>query len=160
MIRRTILYRPFVVLLALACHLSSACARQSNGKSKSADVFEAVVRYQIKSWELTANSYCISIEAKDATKEFLKRFDPLPVDPASNCRKQTKEKAVVVVTNKRNGKRSVIFNVESVRWISENEAEVAGGYFCGSFCSASGIYHLSRKGDVWVVTTYDVDVQS
>jgi hypothetical protein len=127
---------------------------------ESGDVYEAVVRYQIKSWELAASSYCVSIAGRDATKDFLKRFDPLPVKGASSCRKQTKDKVLVVVTDKKNGNRSVMLDVEAIRWITESEVDVTGGYFCGSLCMASGTYHLIRDGTHWTVTSYDVQIQS
>ena len=99
----------FVTTLLLALTVqSSVVAQQPRKESEVADVYEAVVRYQIKSWDLAANSYCVSIEGRDAAKDFLKRFDPLPVKGASSCRKQTMEKVLVVVTDKQSGKRSVI----------------------------------------------------
>jgi hypothetical protein len=82
------------------------------------------------------------------------------VKGASNCRKQTIEKVLVVVLDKKTGKHSVIFNLDTIRWITENEAEVAGGYFCGNLCMASGDYHVIRDGTRWVVTGYDIRIQS
>ena len=127
---------------------------QSSEEAESANVFEAVVRYQIESWELAANSYCISIEGKDATTDFLRRLTPLPVKAASGCRKQITEKVMVSVVDKKTGKRSVIFDVEAIQWISENEAAVEGGYFCANLCMASGRYHVVRDGTKWRVTRY------
>lgn len=116
----------------------SVRAQESRKQSESADAYEAVIRYQIRVWNLAADSYCISVNGRDATEDFLQRFDPLPVKAASNCRKQTKEKVMVVVLDKKTGKRSVIFDVETIRWSTDNDAEVEGGYYCGSLCSASG----------------------
>jgi hypothetical protein len=129
-------------------------------EDESANVFEAVVRYQIESWDLAANSYCISIEGKDATTDFLRRLTPLPVKAASGCRKHTTEKVMVSVVDKKTGKRSVIFDVEAIHWLSENEATVEGGYFCANLCMASGLYHVVRDGTKWRVTRYDVKLQS
>jgi hypothetical protein len=140
--------------------LSSGESQNTPKEDESATVFEAVVRYQIKSWDLAANSYCISIEGKDATPNFLSRFAPLPVKPASGCSKQTKETILVSVVDKKTGKRSVIFDAEAIHWISENEASVEGGYFCASLCMASGDYHVVRDGTKWRVTRYDVRLQS
>jgi hypothetical protein len=145
----------------LALNVQSDKEAQHNlQEDESADVFESVVRYQIKSWELAANSYCISIEGKDATTDFLRRLTPIPVKTASGCRKQTTEKVMVSVVDKKTGKRSVIFDAEAIRWISENEVEVAGGYFCASECMASGRYHVVRDGTKWRVTRYDLKLQS
>jgi hypothetical protein len=135
-------------------------AQNTSNEVESANVFEAVVRYQIESWELAANSYCISIQGKDATTDFLRRLTPLPVKAASGCRKQTTEKVMVSVVDKKTGKRSVIFDVEAIHWISENEVAVEGGYFCANLCMASGLYHVVRDGTKWRVTRYDVKLQS
>jgi hypothetical protein len=140
--------------------LSSVETQNTPNEEESANVFEAVVRYQIESWELAANSYCISIEGKDATTDFLRRLTPLPVKPASGCRKQTTEKVIVSVVDKKTGKRSVIFDVEAIHWISENEAAVEGGYFCANLCMASGRYRVVRDGTKWRVTRYDIESQS
>jgi hypothetical protein len=147
------------VLLALNVQ-SSEEAQNPPKEDESANVFEAVVRYQINSWELAANSYCISIEGKDAATDFLRRLTPLPVKAASGCSKQTKEKVSVSVVDKKTGKRSVIFDIEAIHWISENEAAVEGGYYCASLCMASGRYHVVRDGTKWRVTRYDVKLQS
>jgi len=140
--------------------MQSPLNAQRHSESESAEVYETVVRYQIKSWKLTADSYCVSIAGKDPTKDFLQRFEPLPVKGASGCRKQTKEKVSVEVLDKKSGKRSVIYDLEAIRWINENEAEVPGGYFCASLCMASGTYRVVREGTQWVVKGYDVRIQS
>jgi hypothetical protein len=147
------------LLIALAAQPSTK-AQQPQKQSESADAYEAVVRYQINAWDLAADSYCILIDGRDAPADFLKRFGPLPVRGASKCRKREKVKGLVVVLDKKTGKRSVIFDVETIRWITENEAEVVGGYFCGSFCMAGGRYHVIRNGTHWVVTGYDIGIQS
>jgi len=123
-------------------------------------VFEAVVRYQIKSWELSANSYCVSIDGRDAPKDFLRRFEPLPVKGASRCSKRTTAKTLFSVVDKQTGKRSVIFDVETIHWITENEAEVEGGYVCATSCSAAGRYHVVHDGNQWQVTAYNISFQS
>ena len=61
---------------------------------------------------------------------------------------------MVSVVDKKTGKRSVIFDVEAIQWISENEAAVEGGYFCANLCMASGRYHVVRDGTKWRVTRY------
>ena len=42
-----------------------------------ADVYEAVLRYQVESWELAADSYCVEVSGKDANRALLERFKPL-----------------------------------------------------------------------------------
>jgi hypothetical protein len=152
--------RAFIPLLLALTIQSVVTTQEPQRESGSVDVYEAVVRYQIKSWDLAASSYCVSVEGRDATKDFLKRFNPLLVKSASSCRKQTKQKVSMQVVDKKTGKPSVIFDVEAIHWLSQNEADVEGGYLCGSLCMAGGKYHVIRDGIQWVVTRYDVHIQS
>lgn len=146
-------------LLISALH-SSIRSQDSASQTASDDVYEAVVRFQITSWDLAAHSYCISINGHNASQQFLARFDSLPVKTASGCHKQTTQKVVMSIVDKA-GKHSVIFDVGSIRWLKENqEAEVDGGYWCGGLCSAGGVYHVLRDGTHWKVTGFEASVIS
>lgn len=123
------------------------------------DIYEAVLRYQIKSWELTADSYCVEVNGRDATRELLKRMEPLRVKGASGCRKQTRLHMMHIVDRK-TGKTSVIFDMGEIHWRTQSDADVDGGYVCGSLCMAGGAYAVEWDGSRWVVTKFDVRVQS
>jgi hypothetical protein len=123
-------------------------------------MYEAVLRYQVKTWELAANSYCVKVNGKDAQTTVQERFRPLPVKVASACRKQTSQSVVMQVVDRSTGKQSVIFDMGEIRWPKQLEAEVDGGYLCGSLCMAGGTYHLAWDGGRWVVTKFSVWVQS
>ena len=125
----------------------------------STDVYEAVVRYQIKSWELIADSYYIEVSGKDAGQELLSRLQPMPVKPASGCRKQTRFVTMEVI-DKKTKKRAVIFDIDKILWRSETAADVEGGYTCASLCMAGGTYHVVWDGGRWVVSGFDIRVQS
>jgi hypothetical protein len=124
------------------------------------DLYEVVLRYQIKSWQLAADSYCVEVNGKDASKELLNRFMSLPVKPASACRKKTTQRVMMRVVDRKSGKMSVIFDMFQIRWRTVSEAEIDGGYLCGSECMAGGTYHLKWDGNRWAVTEYDIQVQS
>ena len=124
------------------------------------DIYEAVLRYQIKNWELAADSYCIEVNGKDANATLLSRLSPLPVKRASACRKKTVQKVMMQVVSRKSGKMSVIFDMEEIHWRTNSEAEVGGGYLCGGLCMAGGTYHVSWDGTRWTVTEYDIHVQS
>jgi len=111
----------FIALLSPLALQPSVNAQPPQKQSESADVYEAVVRYQIRAWDLAADSYCISIDGRNATEDFLKRFDPLPVEGASKCGKREKPKGIVRVFDKKTGKRSVIFDAETIRWITKTK---------------------------------------
>lgn len=138
---------------------SSAEKSDSEKRAVEVDIREAVVRFQIKTWDLAASSYCVSIKGKDPDKTFLKRFDPLPVKGASGCRK-TVFGAQTSVLDRGTAKRSVIFDINSIRWLTEAEVEVYGGYFCGSLCAAAGTYRVVREQTRWEVKSFGTQVIS
>jgi hypothetical protein len=153
----------FICFLLVLIIQSYVQAQEPTRKATTADVYEAVVRYQIKSWNLAASSYCVMIDNSDAEKVFLKRFNPLPVKPASDCKKKNTKIGKITLMNvvdKATGKRSVIFDLDSIRWVTETEAVVEGGYQCASQCMAGGNYHLIYDGTHWVVTGYEIHVQA
>jgi hypothetical protein len=157
---KTKLQNPRACILLALTILSTGSPKDPAQESASADIYEAVIRYQIRSWDLAANSYCVKINGRDPGKNFLSRFNPLPVKGASGCRKQKTSSVFMQVHDKKIGRLAVIFDVEAIRWLTENEAKVEGGYFCGSLCMAGGDYHVVRDGTRWVVTGYDVHIQS
>jgi hypothetical protein len=118
-------------------------------------VYEAVVRYQIKSWDLGAAAYCIRIKGEDADDKFLHKLKPLPVKPASECLEK-KDKMGMTVIDKHSKKKSVLLGAGSILWRSDTQADVQGSYLCGSQCMSGGIYHVIRDGEQWRVTKYDV----
>ena len=124
------------------------------------DVYEAVLRYQIKTWDLAADSYCVKVNGEDAELALLERFKPLRVKGASACRQRTIERVLMQIVDRRTGKQSVIFDMGKIRWSKGSEAEVDGGYVCASQCMAGGTYHVAWDGSRWVVTKFDVRVQS
>jgi len=157
--------------VALLCAMSSIARAQTSGSPspppsdesrKKADVQEAVLRYQIATWDLSAVSYCVKVDGKDADKDFLLRLRPLPVMPASQCRKQTpaKLKGLYHVVDKQTKKKAVIFRMGEIRWIKQSEAEIDGGYDCASLCMAHGTYHVVWDGTRWTVSAFNIIIQS
>lgn len=126
---------------------------QAQTPATAAAVYEAVVRYQIKSWDLGAATYCVRMNGEDADKEFLRRLSPMPVKGASEC-EEKQRKLTMSVIDKHSKKRSVIFGVGAILWRKDTEAEVEGGYLCGSQCMAGGIYHVVLDGAQWRVTAF------
>ncbi len=124
------------------------------------DVYQVVLRYQVQTWELAADSYCVEVNGKDADAALLERFKPLRVKRASACRKKQTNRVWMQVVDRVSGKLSVIFDMGEIRWPKRSEAEVDGGYLCGSLCMAGGTYHVVWDGSQWVVTKFDISIQS
>jgi hypothetical protein len=122
------------------------------------DVRETIVRYQIRTWKMAAASYCIKIDDKDASKEFLARFSSLPVKRASQCKTKKVDPVMTDVLDRSTKKQSVIFDIGQFHWVSDHEVGVDGGYFCASQCMAGGTYHLVYEKSQWVVTDYAIHI--
>jgi hypothetical protein len=110
--------------------------------------------------DLNAKVYFIQINGKDPSFAFLLRLQDIrrPVKEKSQSRQQ--KNVLGWVIDKKTKQIGVIFDSESIHWISQGKADVEGGYFYGGLCGASGTYHLEIKGSHWVVTGYDVSFVS
>lgn len=124
----------------------------------TAAVYEAVARYQIKSWQLPAHTYCFRVEGQDADKAFLNRLKPLPVKPQSDCGQQNSKTYTSSIIDKHTKKSAVMFGLGSILWRSPTNAEVEGSYMCGSQCMSGGVYHVALNGGQWAVTKFDVRI--
>jgi hypothetical protein len=146
---------PLLIALMLA---PAVLPQSSQGPAETnldrLDLFEAVVRYQIKSWEeQRADTYCIAINGVDAESTLLDRLRPIHVNGASACHRLNRRPVRPVVDAKE--KESVIFNLRSIRILSDSEVEVEGGYFCGNLCMAQGTYHVVREPSGWRVLSFE-----
>lgn len=63
------------------------------------------------------------------------------VKKASEC--ETKpEKGVV---DKKTGEHVLVFPIAEIKWVSDSEVEVSGGYYEGSLSASSNTYYLKKK---------------
>jgi len=150
------------VLLLSVCQqcVPQSSLPQSDRAALEDDLREAVVRYQIAKWVLNAKVYFVQINGKDPSITFLQRFQDIawPVKRKSQSRQE--KNVVGWVVDKKTKQIGVVFDTETIHWISEGRVDVEGGYFCGALCAASGTYHVEMKGSHWVVTGYDVSLVS
>ena len=155
------IFLPMVaMLMAQTTRRNSDAAEKQKAAEElsSADVREAVLRYQISRWTLVTSGYCVRVEGKDADQALLKRLQPLPVREASGCRKQGLPglpESIYTIVNTATGKNSVIFDVGKIRWTKPNKADVEGGYQTGSQVNGNGTYVVERDGTHWTVTSFD-----
>jgi hypothetical protein len=56
------------------------------------------------------------------------------------------------VVDKDTGKSGLIFSVGAIKWISDTEAEVSGGYYEAGLSSSGNVYFVKRRDGKWVVT--------
>ncbi len=133
--------------------LSQSVKNTNDASSGNLNLYEAVIRFQIKSWQQAAHTYCIEIKGIDPDPALLQRLRPLHVKGASACQKLNEKRLMSIVDGKMKG--SVIFNLGSVRNMSESEVEVAGGYLCGNLCMAQGVYRVAREASGWHVLRFE-----
>lgn len=124
-------------------------------------VYEATIRYQIKTWELAASTFCVEINGQDAEPALLQRLQPLHVKPASACKKYTRKPLDTMnVIDRKTKENSVIFDLETIHRVNQSEVDVDGGYVCASLCMAGGSYHVVWDSTGWHATGFVAHVMS
>ena len=146
------------VLLAFASVLPAVAAPPDRA-AEELDIREATFRYQFANnasgLKEHAGAYYLSLvdrngKSDDPPAKLLKRFagNEPPVKKASESRASQAEGVV----DKKTGKRGLIFRIEAIRWISDTEAEVSGGYYEAGLSSSGNTYSLKKVDGRWQVT--------
>jgi hypothetical protein len=145
------------MLLMIALVLPQALFAQADRTHDELDIREATFRYQFvrnaSGQKQNAGMYCLSIVANgketDPDDAFIKRFDgntPV-VKRASDCSRSAAEG----VKDRATGKRGLIFRTEAIKWISDTEAQVEGGYYEGGLSASGNTYYLRKTDGKWIV---------
>jgi hypothetical protein len=149
-----------IVLTALVQAFPQSPKKTDPVTSADLGLYETVIRFQISSWELSAHTYCIEINGADADPVLLQRLLPLPVKRASACRKVNDKSPMWSVVDRKTRKTAVIFNLGTIRRVSDSEVQVEGGYWCGNLCMAEGAYRVLLQGQSWHVAGFQPSVMS
>ena len=149
-------------LLLLACTSLGFAADKDKDKDKVRerqvdDIREVVFRWQFdhnaSGQQKKAQVYFLGFHGKegDPTDEFMKRFaGHIPsVRKASACESNAKQG----VRDKTTGEKGLIFRVSSVRWKSDTEVEVEGGYNESGVSASSNVYVVKKVDGKWKVTS-------
>ena len=141
-----------VSLLALA-----ACNRSGMHEAvndPALDVQEAVFRYQFEhnasGRKQSADFYCLGLRDKqDPPEELMRRFagHSPKVFPASQCTTDARSG----VSHGIMSGEGLVFSITEIKWISDSEVEVSGGYYEGGLSSSGNIYRLKRVAGKWQV---------
>jgi hypothetical protein len=126
-------------------------------------VREVVFRYQFdhnhSGQQRTAKVYFLSVMVPeestgywtdhDPSRELLHCFDgnTPPVKAFYKCRR-SEEGVFDLETNE----MGLLFQTGAIRWITNDQAEVDGGYFEGGLSASGDTYYLERKDGQWIVT--------
>jgi len=123
------------------------------------DVLEAVFRYQFThdSFGLQgrARVFFLSVYDKDPSNNLIDRFQghQPPVKRVSDCEVSTKARgsSAIWVVDSNTREPGLIYRVERITWVSDEEAEVTGGYYAGGRAASGDLYRVVREGEAWVV---------
>jgi hypothetical protein len=144
-------------LLLVGCSTSAQQARTA----QELEVREAIVGYQIASWDLRADVYFLEIESKNPQQDFLDRFKDIPrLVKGENASKMKKDVAGYHIEDRRTKKRGVLFDQGPMVWKDDSTIDVAGGYDCATLCAGSGIYHLKQFDGRWKVQRFEIRLMS
>jgi hypothetical protein len=137
------------------------------------NIREAALRFQMVNWyhsadeqdrkdeeetgvssqnDLNYRTFLISVDRHDPSNELLWRFKDIPrkIKPASKG-KFVKELFPGWLCDVHTNERVISFGVGPIHWVSANQVEVEGGYYCGGLCAAGLTFQLSRVDGKWVV---------
>jgi hypothetical protein len=148
----------FVLLFAFA---SVCLAEDKIGKFQVDDIREAVFRYQFdhndSGQQKSAKVYFIGVgeKAADPSDDFMKRFaDHLPPVRKASASHFITGKGLL---DKKTGERGLAFQVTTIKWISDTEVEVSGGYYEAELSSSGNTYTVQKKNRKWKVTKNKLD---
>jgi len=179
------LQRVTILLLLLALLPSSM---HSQGVPESTrriaqenQIREAVIRYQMEEWRRNMNTYeaqakeqweketakeknykvyFISINGRDPSDEFMKRFSAIPrlVKKASMAQMRNSHSAGVI--DRETDQTGIIFSANTVRWVKSDSVEVEGGYYCGTLCASARTFAVHLEAGKWAAKLLRVNAVS
>jgi hypothetical protein len=133
-------------------------------QSQVDDIREAVFRYQFghngSSQQQSAKVYFLSVGEKyrDPSDAFMKRFaEHKPPVRKASASQQLRGRGIV---DKRTGELGLAFGVETIKWISETEVEVRGGYAEAELSASGNTYTVKKQGGKWKVTLDKLNIIS
>jgi hypothetical protein len=159
------------VILTLTCAAFSQSPAVDTRLADEQDIYAAVIRHQMQNWvsrgdkseaetkttsdrsiakRLNFKIFFVSINGKDPSDEFINRFQDIP----RSIRKLSSvehSKTARTPLDKTTHLTGIIFDVEKLRWLDRDSAEVNGGYYCGGLCAAGITFTVRRENGKWVV---------
>ena len=117
------------------------------------DVREAVFRYLFEANDSVqqeqAGTYYLQVEGgEDPPPQLLLRFEGHhpPVGPGS-----ASTMGEYGIIDKATGRSGLILRIKSLRWVSDNEVEVEGGYYEGILSASGSTFRVVYEDGRWVV---------
>ena len=157
------------LLLGFVCATSLAVADDAAKAKAEDDIREATFRHQFlhnasgvqqkakvyflavgrnEDWDDGSDGF-MALDGADPSDEFLKRFaDHKPV---------VKKKSQGVVhlgefKDKKTGEKGLVFGLGTIKWVSDTEVEITGGYYEAGLSASGNTYFLKKEKGKWTVT--------
>jgi len=94
-------------------------------------------------------------KATDPSDEFMKRL----ADHKPPVRKASASHFVLGkgLLNTKTGERGLAFRATTIKWISDTEVEVSGGYYEAELSSSGNTYTVKKENGKWKVTKEKMD---
>jgi hypothetical protein len=165
-----------VTALLLSLPLLSTCvygqskAESANRYVQESQIREAVIRFQMEDWwrsmdkykgearkdweketakQLNYKIYFISINGKDPSDQFVKRFANIPRVVKKASKAQMRASGSAGVLDRQTHETGIIFTANAIRWLGSDSVEVDGGYYCGGRCARASTFALHLESGKW-----------
>jgi len=160
--------RFFTIAVIVLAGFSRVAAANDHTKPEAAarrpeenDIREVVFRYEFHHnasiQGQSAAVYCLSVgeESADPPDDFMGRFTGFkpPVRKLSECNVDPYKG----VTEKRTGRSGLVFRVKTIKWKSETEVVVTGGYYEDGLSASGNTYIVRKERRRWRVSKGGMD---
>jgi hypothetical protein len=159
------------LVVAFSPALSAQSVRNAATRpTQEEDIREAVIRYQIGQWsrkdpknKSVDTDYAkqkgadhpnltvcfISIDGRDPSDEFLKRFLDVPMA----VKKLSRAMEHFLISDRKTHEEGIILAISEIRWQSDSLVQVDGRFRTCSSCSWSQTYAVRLENGKWIVTS-------
>lgn len=144
-----------LVFIACVCAGFGAAAdksRQADERNVQEAAFTYLFTHNSPGLEKRAKAYYLGIGLKtaDPSDEFLKRFaNQKPPVRKRSAASMSPDKGVL---DKQSGERGAIFRLYDIKWISESQAELDGGFYEIGYSGYKSTYTVKNENGKWKVT--------
>jgi len=143
-------------LFLLLTLISLGVAADKVRETQDDDVYEAVFRWQFdhnaSAQQKNAKVYFLGVgeKANDPSDAFMKRFtDHKPPVRKASASHYVRGKGIV---DKKTGDKGLAFRATSIKWLSDAEVEVRGGYYEAELSASGNTYTVRKEKGKWKVT--------
>jgi hypothetical protein len=132
------------------------CPQAPNKAAEELDIRETTFRYQFgknaSGQQQSAKSFYLAVSADDKQTDpddaFIERFagNEPPVKKVSEC-----DSSGAGVVDKKTGESGLIFKTGAIKWVSDTEVEISGGYYEAGLSASGNTYYLKKVNGKWTV---------